>query len=80
MFVELLSLKDKKNLKHEIDKISNVKMIHNKVESGKDGKPVMDIKVAKKYNDAIKEELVYYGKKDNINLNTIISLKISRGI
>ena len=57
MFVELLSLKDKKNLKHEIDKISNVKMIHNKVESGKDGKPVMDIKVAKKYNDAIKGNL-----------------------
>ena len=26
----------------------------------------------KEYNDAIKEELVYYGKKDNINLNTIM--------
>lgn len=57
LFGDLIGLELKKELKDKIDRVNNTKMIHNKIET-KDKDTMVDPKVAKTYNDAIKRNLV----------------------
>lgn len=54
---DLIALEQKKELKDKIDRINNTKMIHNKIET-KDKDIMIDPKVAKTYNEAIKKNLI----------------------
>lgn len=57
LFGDLIGLELKKDLKDKIDRINNTKMIHNKIET-KDKDTMIDPTVARKYNDAIKKNLI----------------------
>jgi len=57
LFKDLIALEEKKELKEKIDRVNSTKMIHNKIET-KDKDTMVDPKVAKTYNEAIKKNLI----------------------
>ena len=56
MFEDLIELMEKKELKSQIDKVENSKMIHNKIDNS-NMETAIDPATAKKYNEAIKINL-----------------------
>ena len=56
MFNDLIELDEKKELKSQIDKVENSKMIHNKIDIS-NPETAVDPKTARKYNEAIKANL-----------------------
>ncbi len=55
----LLDIDEKKELQDKVDIINSTKMIHSKIPyDSKSGKPIVEAKLAKAYNDAIKSQLV----------------------
>ncbi|HBJ1650335.1 TPA: hypothetical protein LA460_000239 [Clostridium botulinum] len=57
LFGDLISLENKKDLKDKVDKINSTKMIHNKIDTS-NKETTVDPEVAKKYNSAIKQNLI----------------------
>lgn len=57
LFKDLIALEQKKELKEKIDRVNSTKMIHNKIET-KDKDTMVDPKVARTYNEAIKKNLI----------------------
>lgn len=66
IFDSILTFDNKKQLQDSIDKINNTKMIHNEIPSDKDGKPIIPIELAIKFNDAIKTNLIEKGIDEGI--------------
>lgn len=60
LFGDLISLENKKDLKDKTDLINSSKMVHNKI-STDDKETTVDPEVAKKYNEAIKRNLIAKG-------------------
>lgn len=60
LFGDLISLENKKELKDQLDVIGNTRMIHSKIDTS-NKETTVDPTVAKKYNDAIKNNLVQRG-------------------
>ena len=65
LFSDLISLEDKKELKDKIDRINNTKMIHNKIDTS-NPETMVDPSVAKKYNQAVKNNLNARNLEDGI--------------
>lgn len=65
LFPDLISLDNKKVLKDKTDLVNNTKMIHNKIES-KDKETMVDPSVARKYNEAIKKNLIQKNLEEGI--------------
>lgn len=65
IFGNLYELDEKRDLKDTIDRINNVKMIHNKIDL-KDDKTSISIQDAKKYNEAMKKGIENTGLGKNM--------------
>lgn len=58
LFPDIIEIDNVKGLKRNIDKLDNVKIIHNEIAINKDtGKPVMDLDLANAFNKAIQNNL-----------------------
>ncbi len=57
LFEDLVNLDENKDLQNQVDKLENTKMIHNKIPLNKEGEPIVDPELARKYNMAIKKNL-----------------------
>lgn len=67
MFEDMVNLAEKMELKNQIDQTENVKFIHNKIDLGKDKETnTVDPQTAKKYNDAIKNNIAQRGLSNGI--------------
>lgn len=62
----IVNMDSKKTLQDSVDIVNNVKMIHNEIPKDKDGKPIVDVAVAGKYNSAIKENLIDKGIEEGL--------------
>lgn len=65
LFSDLISLEDKKELKDKIDRINNTKMIHNKIDTS-NPETTIEPAIAKKYNQAVKNNLSSRNLEDGI--------------
>jgi hypothetical protein len=57
LFTDLVNLDENKTLQNQINRLENTKMIHNKIPLNKESKPIVDPELAKRYNQAIKQNL-----------------------
>ena len=62
----IINLDEKRALQDNSDILNSAKMIHNQIPTDKDGKVTQDIKVAQKYNQAIKTNLIEKGLEEGV--------------
>lgn len=55
--VDTLRVDDVKGQMENVDELDNSKIVHSKIETNKDGRPVMELPVVKAYHEAVKKSL-----------------------